>query len=126
MARLTKIIRQFTVVVPTVMERYNGALYTWDYGTFIVEALFEKCFGVTAEGSILLTIKVYNPEKLDCPVAYFDAQDYAGQCFLADQYCVNLISGIKEKVELTLRELHHRLLTKVNELAGALELVNRK
>ena len=126
MAISSKIIRQFTVVVPTVKERDNGTLYTWDYGTFIVEALFVKRFGVTVEGPILSTIEVYNPEKPDCAVAYFDAQDYAGQCFLTEQYCVNLISGIKEKVEPTLRELHRHLLAKVNELAGALELIDRK
>lgn len=126
MATMTKIIRQFTVVVPTVKERDSVALYTWDYGTFIVEASIVKNFGVAIKGPILSTIKVYNPEKPDCAVAFFDAYDYAGQCFLTDQDCVHLVCGIKEKVESTLRALHHRLLVKADQLGSALELLDSK
>ena len=125
MAIKQKIVHQFTVVVPTVKESYNGALYTWDYGTFIVSALLLKRFGVTG-GLVLSTIEVCNPEKPDCPVTYLDASDCDGQCFLTDQDCVNLICGIKEVVELTLRKLHGRLLTKVNQLVDALELIDHK
>lgn len=126
MAIKQKIVRQFTVVVPTVTESYGTLLYTWDYGTFIVEAQTAKRISVTENGPILTTIKVYNPENRGCAVTYFDASDYDGQCFLTDQDCVHLVCGIKEKVESTLRTLHRRLLTKVNQLVDALELIDPK
>ena len=114
MAKLFK--HHFMVVAPTVTELRSEICYTWNYGNFVLTAYFSL--------NDLMGIWVSDPNE-DCEdhLIYYWEQDPDP---LTDNECAALISGVKELVESTLKDIHYRQLRAENGVAAALELINAK
>lgn len=116
---LSKYERRFTTVgTPTAAtEHPYGYDYTWDYGSYIIEARFYF--------TILESIKVFDPKDLsNCIVAYYPSCEI-GYYDLSNQNCVDLISGDKELVERAFKDIHARLLREVNDTTAVLKLFRK-
>ena len=107
--------RHFKVVPPTVTELYKETDYTWNYGDFILTASFFA--------HNLATIWVSDPEDREGGLVYSWCED---EDTFTDRDCVALLSGVREAVVSTLRDIHSRKLRESKGLAAILDLIDAK
>ena len=105
--------RHFKVVPPTVTELYKETDYTWNYGDFILTAYFFS--------ENLAVIWVSDPEDCEGILVYSWEED--ADTF-SDSDCVALLSGVREAVVSTLRDIHSRKLRESKGLAAVLKLID--
>lgn len=113
---MTKLGSNWTLV-PFVegKDNYGYPTYTWDYGTFVLTAN-------SFVGS-LHTITISDPQTskelyrfgVDCNISIYQ---------LSQRECVNLLSGIKEVVENTLRSIHKDLLCETSRVDKIIKLLD--
>lgn len=115
---MTKLGSNWTLV-PFVegKDRYGYPTCTWNYGTFVLTA--ESLAGE------LHAITISDPQ--DSTNSYRFGVNNGASIYRLDKVeCVNLLSGIKEVVEGTLRSISKDLLKEANMVAKVAELANPK
>ena len=115
---MTKLSSKWTLV-PFVggKERYGYPTCTWNYGTFVLTA--ESLAGE------LNAITISDPQDFTNSFR-FGVNNSASIYRLNEVECVNLLSGIKEVVVATLRDISEGLLKEADKVAKVANLANPK